>query len=146
MGKTYWCHEPKRPGIICVNNINGVCTEGGIIENLFSPCGFRKPYPPSQENDSFEDFCKRLDAYHNMKPNPDHTLPASMKKKPPNRGSSVQPAPKKVIKVVIHRSYNPVEKAYEILTKAHFDNDTDLTGAHIAMEEAIGYLGEALAE
>lgn len=42
--------------------------------------------------------------------------------------------------------YNPVARAYDILTKAHFDDDTDLTGAHIAMEEAIGYLGEALAD
>ena len=42
-------------------------------------------------------------------------------------------------------SYNPAEKAYEILTKAHFDEDTSLEDARIAMEEAIGYLGEALA-
>lgn len=55
-------------------------------------------------------------------------------------------SPKKVIAVVAHRSYNLVEKAYKILTKAYFDNNTDLTGAHIAMEEAIGYLGEALTD
>lgn len=145
MGKTYWCHEPKRPGLICTNNINGICTKEGF-DNFFSPCGFRNPYPPSPENNSFEEFCKKFNAYRDMKPNPDYTPPASVKKKPPNRGSSVQPAPKKVIAVVVHRSYNPVEKAYKILTKAHFDDDTDLTGAHIAMEEAIGFLGEALAD
>ena len=42
---------------------------------------------------------------------------------------------------------NPVQEAYRILYSfLHGDDNKDIVGAHIAMEEAIGYLGEALAE
>ena len=45
---------------------------------------------------------------------------------------------------VKERKYNPVAEAYNILLKAM--NDPCKDGAYIAIEEALGYLGEALAE
>lgn len=41
-------------------------------------------------------------------------------------------------------TYNPTEKAYHILVNIFNTNDTDKEDLLIAIEEAIGYLGEAL--
>lgn len=43
-------------------------------------------------------------------------------------------------------NYNAVEEAYSILTKAFFDEDTSVNDLAIAIEEAIGFLGEALSD
>lgn len=44
-------------------------------------------------------------------------------------------------------AYDPILRAYDILVNAYFcEDEPDLAGAYIAIEEAIGYLGEALAE
>ena len=40
--------------------------------------------------------------------------------------------------------YDPIQEAYQILYEALNDKETDLQDAMIAMEEALGYLGEAL--
>ena len=37
-----------------------------------------------------------------------------------------------------------IQKAYNVLTRAYCNKDVDMTGLAEAMEEAIGYLGEAL--
>ena len=40
--------------------------------------------------------------------------------------------------------YDPVQEAYRILYEALNGKETDYQAAIIAMEEALGYLGEAL--
>lgn len=42
------------------------------------------------------------------------------------------------------KSYDPIQEAYQIIYKALNGKETDLQDAMIAMEEALGYLGEAL--
>ena len=42
------------------------------------------------------------------------------------------------------KKYNPISEAYEILLKVMNNPDADKEDALIAIEEAIGYLGEAL--
>jgi len=42
--------------------------------------------------------------------------------------------------------YNPVAKAYDILYKVFSNENAGWDEASIAIEEAIGFLGEALAE
>lgn len=42
--------------------------------------------------------------------------------------------------------YNPVEKAYDILHKVFSNKNSGWDEASIAIEEAIGFLGEALAD
>lgn len=42
------------------------------------------------------------------------------------------------------RKYDPVEEAYRILLKVQDNPDADFDDASFAIEEAIGYLGEAL--
>lgn len=42
-------------------------------------------------------------------------------------------------------SYDPVQEAYSIIYEALNGEKTDLQSAMIAMEEALGFLGEALA-
>lgn len=42
--------------------------------------------------------------------------------------------------------YNPVAKAYDILYKVFSDKNAGWDEASIAIEEAIGFLGEALAD
>lgn len=54
-----------------------------------------------------------------------------------------KPSQKKVVVRVASKSYNPVAKAYKALVDAFFDESIDLCAA---VEEAIGYLGEALAD
>lgn len=54
-----------------------------------------------------------------------------------------KPPQKKVVVRVASKSYNPVAKAYKALVDAFFDESIDLCAA---VEEAIGYLGEALAD
>lgn len=41
-------------------------------------------------------------------------------------------------------SYDPVSEAYRIIYDALFSDEHDLQAMEIAMEEALGYLGEAL--
>ena len=41
-------------------------------------------------------------------------------------------------------TYDPVQEAYRILYEALNRKETDYQAAMIAMEEALGYLGEAL--
>lgn len=42
------------------------------------------------------------------------------------------------------KTYDPVQEAYRILYEALNGKETDYQAAMIAMEEALGYLGEAL--
>ena len=44
-----------------------------------------------------------------------------------------------------NRTYNPVYEAYRALLEVFNDPAADFTDQAIAIEEAIGYLGEALA-
>ena len=43
-------------------------------------------------------------------------------------------------------NYNPVAEAYSVLTKVFFDEDAAENDLEIAIEEAIGFLGEALSD
>lgn len=43
-------------------------------------------------------------------------------------------------------NYNPVEKAYETLRKVFANDRAGWDEALVAIEDALGYLGEALAE
>lgn len=42
------------------------------------------------------------------------------------------------------KSHDPVSEAYRIIRNALYSDEHDLQTMEIAMEEAIGYLGEAL--
>ena len=154
MGRTHWCHEKQIRGLHkCANYRNGVCTKNSF-DDFVNPCKYRHPYPV--DDTSLEELCQIFASYklgakdkdlENIKSGYGLKFADTHTSKPPNRGSAVCPAPTKVVEVRVRKSsYNPVEKAYSILTKAHFSDATDLTGAHIAMEEAIGFLGEALAD
>lgn len=155
MSRTHWCHERQVRGLSrCTNYRNGICMVDSF-KNFINPCKYRHPYPIDDR--TLEELCQLFASYSKVYPKDKDLedikaghglkLADTHTPKPPNRGSSVQPAPAKIVEVrACKHSYNPVEKAYKILTKAHFDNNTDLSGAHIAMEEAIGFLGEALAD
>lgn len=84
---------------------------------LLPSCESRKPYPPQPK----------------LKPKND-----VKSERQANKSS-----PKKAVVRVASKSYDPVAKAYRALVDAFFDESIDLC---VAVEEAIGYLGEALAD
>lgn len=127
MGRTHWCHEHQTKGLSCCTNYrNGVCMVDSF-ENFINPCKYRHPYPPDDK--TLEELCQIFASYTKVKPNPEYTSPASVKSRKPPKST-----------------YNPVEKAYDILYKVFSNENAGWDEASIAIEEAVGFLGEALAE
>ena len=119
MGRTHWCHEHQTRGLSkCTNYRNGVCIADSF-ETFVNPCKYRHPYPP--DDTSLEELCQIFASYSKIKP------------------ASIEVEVRKP-------SYNPVAKAYDILYKVFSNENAGWDEASIAIEEAIGFLGEALAD
>lgn len=118
MSRTHWCHERQIRGLNkCTNYCNGVCLADSF-ENFMSPCKYRHPYPPNDT--SLEELCQIFASHSEIESDN--------------------------IEVESHKpSYNPVEKAYDILYNVFSNKNADWDEVSIAIEKAIGFLGEALA-
>lgn len=86
-----------------------------------------------------DSFSNLLSPCVSRRPYPPQPKPKNVKLRKQVNESS----PKKVVVRVASKSYDPVAKAYKVLVDAFFGGNIDLCAA---VEEAIGYLGEALAD